>query len=394
MPKKQGTAKGPKANSKALKSKLEANLPPPRSFLPPNKTTTGPAVLLSQQRILDAFSSAYSVVLRSKLRDALLQEIKTALFNRDFSAAFGKEEYLGVYAARWSPTRALCYAQVLHGMRSWLREGLVVVSGGTEVPEGNSDTPLSDVDTTLAMDDKKHSLRILSIGGTPAELAAAASVLSETLPPLYGNMSLLDSGPWGPAIDKLKQHLTTAPELSPYASASAKTSNDAVISPERLTTNFVQKDVLDLLVDELGSLLQEPCLVTLFFTLNELYTSAGIGKSTAFLLRLSKVIQPNSLLLVVDSPGSYSETAVGKAKSSNDGEEVVKKKYPMHWLLEHTLFKSVEDASNRDMCKWERLESKDSVWFRLDGSLKYPMKLEDMRYQMHLYKALTREDDE
>ena len=36
---------------------------------------------------------------------------------------------------------------------------------------------------------------------------------------------------------------------------------------------------------------------------------------------------------------------------------------------------------------WEKLESADSVWFRLAEGLRYPIQLENMRYQMHLYRA-------
>ena len=36
---------------------------------------------------------------------------------------------------------------------------------------------------------------------------------------------------------------------------------------------------------------------------------------------------------------------------------------------------------------WEKLESADSVWFRLAEGLRYPIPLENMRYQMHLYRA-------
>jgi len=56
------------------------------------------------------------------------------------------------------------------------------------------------------------------------------------------------------------------------------------------------------------------------------------------------------------------------------------KKYPMLWLLDKIL-SSAED------CAWARLESHASIWFRLSEKLDYPIPLEDMRYQMHLYRA-------
>ncbi|KAK6696965.1 hypothetical protein SNK05_013628 [Fusarium graminearum] len=109
----------------------------------------------------------------------------------------------------------------------------------------------------------------------------------------------------------------------------------------------------------------------MLFTLNELYTTAGIGKTTKFLKNLGQVLAPDSLVLVVDSPGSYSEAALGKEK----------KKYPMQWLLDHTLIETETPGYS-----WEKLQSDDSTWFRLSEDLSYPIALEDMRYQMHLYR--------
>jgi 25S rRNA (uracil2843-N3)-methyltransferase len=124
------------------------------------------------------------------------------------------------------------------------------------------------------------------------------------------------------------------------------------------------------LIELLGS---EPLTVTLMFTLNELYTNGGIGKTTKFLKLLGEILPDRSLLLVVDSPGSYSEAAVGKEK----------KRYPMQWLLDHTL--TDIRAASKDY-EWEQLESHDSIWFRLPEELSYPIQLENMRYQMHLYQ--------
>ena len=73
----------------------------------------------------------------------------------------------------------------------------------------------------------------------------------------------------------------------------------------------------------------------------------------------------------MDSPGSYSEAAVGKEK----------KKYPMQWLLDHTLVE-IETPDYH----WEKLESEESVWFRVPEELFYPIPLENMRYQLHLYR--------
>jgi 25S rRNA (uracil2843-N3)-methyltransferase len=120
-----------------------------------------------------------------------------------------------------------------------------------------------------------------------------------------------------------------------------------------------------------------PKLLTLLFTLNELYTSS-ISKTTAFLLKLTIAAKPGSLLLVVDSPGSYSETAVGNAA----------KKYPMHFLLNHTLIGPSKPDDIEISPDWEKVVSDDSRWFRIPEGLRYPISLENMRYQIHLYRRI------
>lgn len=63
-----------------------------------------------QQLLLNIFRDAFSGVIDSDDFHQLLQDIKGALYDREFSRAFGKEEYLEVYSARWSPSRSLCYS--------------------------------------------------------------------------------------------------------------------------------------------------------------------------------------------------------------------------------------------------------------------------------------------
>ncbi|KAF6839379.1 25S rRNA (uridine(2843)-N(3))-methyltransferase [Colletotrichum plurivorum] len=328
-----------------------------------------------QQRILATFGGAFAPVLNSDSLPSLLQEVKAALYARDFDAAFARAspEALDAYAARWSPTRALAYAAVLAGVEEHLAEVLVdreveaagVVSGGDNA--GASEEEKESAPT--------KSIKMISIGGGAAEIAALAAWLSTTEPAVSGSVTLLDSAPWSSVVTKLHDALTSPPPLSKYASAAARAANTPLLEPSRLASTFSQSDVLSLDRGKLSTILgKEPVLVTLLFTLNELYTSAGVGKTTAFLHDLSAVAPAGTLLLVVDSPGSYSEAAVGKES----------KKYPMQWLLDHTLTK---DEKPVEGCLWEKVESHDSVWFRLAETLHYPIALENMRYQMHLYRA-------
>lgn len=316
-----------------------------------------------QQLLLNVFQTTFNSVLSSENFARLLQEVKTALFNRNFDKAFGQEDYLEAYAARWSPTRTLCYSAVLGSIAPY-------VDGLFQRQEELRDAKACGHAGAVA-------LRILAIGGAAAELVAIGSYLSQQSRSVPGSIVLLDVAPWAGVVEKLQTNLTTPPTLSQYASAAAQAANAALVGPDQLKdVIFKQHDVLTLSRDDLASLIspdasQQPCLVTLFFTLNELFTAGGIGKTTTFLLTLTSVLPPGSLLLVIDSPGSYSETTVGKEA----------KRYPMQWLLDKILLQA-EDG--RDAL-WDKVEEKESVWFRLGQELRYPIPLEDMRYQMHLF---------
>lgn len=355
-----------------------------------------------QQRLLNIFSDAFNNVLSSDHFPTLLQEIKQALFNRDFSGAFGREDYLEAYAARWSPTRALCYASVFRGIQGHLDEIYVLnedeAIGSLEVAESdeagsntdqNAPDPSKSVDAQTANSSetstsaggvenpasseavtKTRNLRMICIGGCAAEHLAFASYLHDTNS--HGNLTLLDSAPWATVTNLLQTKITTPPPLSKYASAAVKASNKALLEPGRLSLTFTQQDILSLDVPQLSEILgSTPTVVTMLFTLNELYTSGGIAKTTKLLKNLGQVLPDASLLLVVDSPGSYSEAALGKEK----------KRYPMQWLLDHTLLETETTGY-----QWEKLVSEESVWFRLPEELSYPISLENMRYQQHLYR--------
>lgn len=439
-------------NSKSAKTSKSSDKPTQPSPTTDSKPSFSPQELASQQKLLTILESAFNEVISSPDFSQTLQEVKSALFDRDFERAFGSEKYLDVYAARWSPTRVLGYASIFGGLRDSLEcitheehggnkdtaatvEAATAMadaaeqldslsldpsaeSATTQSADGQIGSPASSGDgganttaedgrssTIKAVDGRK--LRVLALGGGAAELAALASYLS-SCPGTTGEITLLDMGLWGRVTSKLYPALTTPPPLSKYAGAAAKASNGPLIASSQLQQTFMQRDILALSSESLLDLLgPQPLLVTLLFTLNELYTSGGIGRTTSFLRSLSREIAPRSLLLVVDSPGSYSEAAVGKG-----GESAEKKKYPMSWLVDHTLLRigektrrqktgdeenegatgpAAQEKAGEDVqgCKWEKLEENDSVWFRVADSLRYPIQLENMRYQIHLYRAVS-----
>lgn len=386
------------------------------------------------QNLLDIFKHACVDDLASDF-ETTLQEVKGHLFNRDFAAAFGRDEHLQAYAARWSPSRTLGYLQVFRDLEPYFSSLELETSRNVIAEDGRTSfsgkgasedvaTLSDDIASNLAIDPDQESLtkqvqlgrdgdsgsvndlqddrdqasstshgsRSLELacigGGAGAEIVALAGWLKtihnrvnkESLPE-RADVLCLDIAGWDNVVKGLHQHCIAPRKLSKYASASAQAANVPLVSPDTLSVKYQQRDVLDLTVTEAIDMFSGLDVVTILFTMNELYT-ASVSKSQRFLHNLTASLKPGALLLVVDSPGTYSSVTINGAE----------KKYPMQWLLDHTLLQTSE-AKDDPLTKklWEKLVDDESRWFRLPEGLNYPIELENMRYQIHLYRRCGNE---
>lgn len=310
-----------------------------------------------QQLMLNVFREALPIPADSNLSQ-IIQVVKGHLYHRDFANAFGAEDLLYAYALRWSASRALAYADIFAEFdvkHSWL---------GTRTANVQDQA----LDPGLA--------QILCLGGGAGAEVLALAAIGNIFSTLQLSITAVDIADWSPVLSKLTATVTKPPVISQYASAAKRDANRALLDPERYHVEFRQHDVLEYSGEDLRLLVAESLLVTIMFTLNELF-SASISKTTALLFNLTEIMKPKSWLLVVDSPGSYSEVTLGKENEP--------KKYPMKWLLDHTL-QDLAGSDENGIRKWKKLEVDDSRWFRLNDKLKYHVDLESMRYQLHLYQ--------
>jgi 25S rRNA (uracil2843-N3)-methyltransferase len=305
------------------------------------------------QKTLDIFKHAYPDSFNEELQEQI-QQVKKHLFDRDFEAAFGQPELLEAYCLRWSPSRALAYLKEL--------------------------CQLGIEDNIRNCSSEGSSYRVLCIGGgAGAELVAFAAFLStlDGEPPVRMDLCLLDIANWAQVSQDLYHSITTPPKLSKYAAAHVIAANKALIQDQNLTYTFTQQDVLNISNDQLRDVVAGANLVTILFTLNELY-SVSVSKANAFLLALRTIMPVSSRLLVIDSAGSYATVSL----SDSD------KKYPMQWLLDYNLVENAGNADELDVV-WTKLRGDDGVWFRLPTGMKYSIDLEDMRYQIHIYERTS-----
>ena len=401
-----------------------------------------------QQLLLNVFKSAFlwsdsgldSPGSSSSLPQNI-QTLKAHLFRRDFTSAFADAsgELLKAYALRWSAGRALGYAGIFRSVcedllrldkepvQSSTRKHIVCIGGGA----GAEVAALAAVWRTFIDEDEARRRSASASAGALSEEGAleqglsqlsvhqegdvASEPLNEVIADVERDVSLsrpalpsvsitaVDVADWSPVLKELSAGLRSKKVPSTKSSPAPLLQTVTYDSEEAsFSINFKKKDVLSLSEKELGLLASpaggvatETVLVTLMFTLNELF-STSMPKTVGFLLRLTDLLPPGTILLVVDSPGSYSTVSLGAGKStastSDNGSwdatngQPQERKYPMRFLLEHTLL-SVAAG------KWECLLSDESRWFRRDQTaLRYDLGdgigLEDMRYQIHVYKKL------
>ncbi|PGH13982.1 hypothetical protein AJ80_06122 [Polytolypa hystricis UAMH7299] len=392
----------------------------------------------------------------------LIQTLKAHLYRRDFISAFAdaNSDLLNAYTLRWSAGRALGYAGIFGGvfdmlLRQWsetpaeaghrIHAFCIGGGAGAEIVAlaaawrlvrdgiwGNLTSPAPDHTSKIGDDNAgelEDALSVLSVtqpqrSGDTEQEKSNRTTRGDDRPaanyPLDLRITAVDIANWSSLVDKLSTSIASK------SIPSSKSSPAPLVAEgdgdNRFHVSFKQADILSLADEELRSLLEssasraakpasevndksssktpdETVLVTLMFTLNELF-SASIPKTTAFLLRLTELLRPGTILLVVDSPGSYSTVSLGgnKPKAQTDETESAspqpsgdepknQRKYPMRFLLDYALLTTAAG-------EWECILSDESRWFRRDATkLSYEagdgIGLEDMRFQIHVYRRLA-----
>lgn len=335
----------------------------------------------------------------------LIQSVKQHLYNRDFDAAFttADGELLRAYALRWSAGRALAYAGIFGAM--W---------------------DLIEKDEEKSGSTKGQGAHVVCLGGgAGAEIVALAALWRDRLDGRNKDnragdgetmdVTAVDIADWSVVVRQLTK---TVFSPDPIVSASAATSSSPSLAPPLLPPSspgtqstspsafnvaFKQLDILsqtDEAQAHLETILrptQSRLVITLMFTLNELF-STSLPKTSSFLLRLTELVPSGTTLLVVDSSGSYSTVKLGKSGNAEP--------YPMHYLLDYVLLSVASGGGSHDKQQhgqekdkksdgkaWMKTVAEMSTWFRRDQKqLRYVVGdgvgLEDMRFQIHAYRRV------
>ncbi|KUL88748.1 hypothetical protein ZTR_05166 [Talaromyces verruculosus] len=325
-----------------------------------------------------------------------IQQLKTHLYNRDFESAFAgaSPSLLRAYALRWSASRSLAYCGLFKGVVDCALDsdsqaqdgeeedvGVLCIGGGAGaeiVALAGAWRVIQDESTRNAtVESTVEGVESLSLIETTAQKRKRRRMA----------ITAIDIAEWSDVVSRLTAaiHSPGVPGTKICVAPLIRGQED-----ESIDISFQKMDVLSLSEEDLKSLLQRQRVISLMFTLNELF-STSISKTTQLLLRMTDISSPGTILMVVDSPGSYSTLSFAKNESS-ETQQQQQRQYPMKFLLDHTLL-SVADGS------WEKLVSQDSRWFRKDANHKLHynvdleggqgfIRLEDMRFQIHVYRRL------
>ncbi|KAG9067182.1 hypothetical protein KI688_011963 [Linnemannia hyalina] len=329
--------------------------------------------------------------------ETTLQTIKSHFFDRNYDAVFQNPEHLPVYSARYAPSRALCYyhlfmahpilMKTLEGPSTILCIGsgagseLVGISaamvhanpvvkvkkvkkvstkaGKGEAEEMAKDTKdtkdtngAEETTTTLGMENLAVSVESTQDPSSPTEASEITPVPTTT-----------KTKAKKPKVNKhqvtivMQDYVNWSPILEPME---AVVRSRMVLGPERLQCETEVGNVLDL-SEGLLERVAKADLITFMFVLNELFQDK---KRTMLLVAKIVAAMPSGAhMLVVDSAGSFSNLKVGE------------RTYMVYMLLDH--LKSLEVVYQDD-----------STWYRCPPSLTYPLKLENMRHFVRIYKKL------
>jgi len=165
------------------------------------------------------------------------------------------------------------------------------------------------------------------------------------------NVLAVDSGDWSNVLDGMKKLLRERWKME----------------EDSFTLEFRHQDILDT-YDSMAEQFQSASVVTSLFTTNELFASSR-PKTLAFLSFLSRTCRSGSLLLIVESVGTYSEISVAG------------KVYPLELVLDQTL------CGARSSGSWRVVEKDDGRWYRVSEECKkrYQLQLENTHMLVRLY---------
>lgn len=368
-------------------------------------------MLLADLDILNVVKEACQEAFNLPSFNTTLQTIKSHFFDRNYDGVFQTPEHLPVYSARYAPSRALCYYHLFleHPVLLKKLEGpstvLCIGSGaGSELvgiaaamvhvapkskkkKKATSGDGASDKDKDKkekkkkSKEEPKETLDVQKSPEVPSveTIATGIETLSTSDPSTAPTTQETPENAEPGTISKQSKTVTFSTPAAPTSKYQVKLVIQDYVDWSRILTPMerVVHDRMQLGADrlacetEIGNVLDlsdgllariaKADLITFMFVLNELFQDK---KRTMLLVAKIVAAMPSGAhMLVVDSAGSFSNLKVGE------------RVYMVYMLLDHL----------KDL---EIVYQDDSTWYRCPPSLTYPLKLENMRHFVRIYKKI------
>ncbi|KAI9208724.1 uncharacterized protein BJ171DRAFT_489766 [Polychytrium aggregatum] len=300
-----------------------------------------------EQSLLNCIREACAPTLSSPDFEAKIRKIKQLFFVRDFGGIFNDPELVPAYSAEYIPGRALCYRE-LFTAHDELRQVLLKDQGHVfALGAGAGSELVGLVSAMLGIDKFATYMQKRTAASAAADEIPGSEAEKRKLPRL--TLHLQDIADYSCVLQPLEAAMRTHYRL-----------------PEtRLTIESSVFDILDESPEAKALLLahlSKATLVTAMFILNELLAN-NKKDCVRLVTQLVRETAVGSLLLVVDSAGSFSEVKVGQGN------------YMIYHLLD-----SIQGL--------EVVLKADSQWYRFPEDLNYPLRLNNMRYFLRLYRRV------
>lgn len=324
-----------------------------------SSSSTAPKPITTQERSLLRFMTILTAPTRTLSSfNTTLQDVKSALYDKDYARAFGSEDFRLVYAARWVPARAVIYRRIFSECD--IGKKLVGVEAGVDKDEEDDNAGEE------SSDDKTVAKVLMLGGGAGSEVIGLASMLdrvAETGGWTEGKkveVVVVDQSDWSSVLAAQETAL-----LTHYTNLSS-----------RLSISFTQSDILT--PSTFTSLpYSSSKLITLLFTISELFLQSR-PQTLALLSHITSSTKRGTVLLVVES-ASLALIPIGTSGRT----------YPLGTLLDHALTQD-KGREEDQRAKWKALREQESTWYRMpEGAADcYPLGLENSRVVLRLYQRV------
>ncbi|KAJ3211921.1 hypothetical protein HK099_007885 [Clydaea vesicula] len=298
--------------------------------------------IFNEINVLDIFKESCEEELTDENFQEKLKQIKKFFIERDYLGIFNDKDLIKVYATSYSPSRALCWRNLF----------------------------LNNEHLLKVITEKSCNCYLLG-AGSGSELIGITAAYSEHLKVLKNESTDVDHLENVKTLSLNVQDLSDNRILLGKMEVSLRSKYSKVINDNNFKVEYSLGDILSQEIPNLQylkSILENANLITAFFLLNELLSNSKLN-FTKFIIFLVKHMKRGSHFLVVDSAGNFSDVQIGNVDAAN------KKKYMVYQLLD-----GIKDFEILTRC--------DSEWYRFPKELQFPLKLDNMRYFIRLYRKI------